>query len=317
MNYVNLKENIRYLIQNKVPVILYGPPGIGKNYLLEQIAKEEGMEYIVVEGASLVPEDVNGLPIADGNRTKYTPSWILDLIEKAKSKKVLLVIDEVFSSKSDVLAALHGLFHPFERRIGSTKLPDNVHVAGTSNIDGNVQSEDPALINRVAFIGMDGTYIPDNLGLITDFLKANPNLVLVEPKDEYEQFPSLRTYTLLHKVIYGPRELTLKDVEFYAKAFLGAKIANQFVEFYRKVQDKIPKKQMVYKDPVNYFYIMVASGASPREVLFEIRDKNKDGFVKVVKAISNDKRFKEYSNNKEILGAVIEVSKELQNSLKE
>jgi len=303
-----MKKMVKTFIKNKVPVILYGPPGVGKNYLLSEIAAEEGMEYVVVEAASLTPEDVNGLPVAEGRNTLYTTSWILDLCKK--DRPVLLVFDEVFSAKPDVLASLHGIFHPEERRVGSAKLPNNVYVAGTTNISGDhVLGSDPALINRVAFIPLRQLYIPENLEIITQFLKANPSLVLKETNEDFKQFPSLRTWYLLFKIIVLEKP-PAEEIKFYAEALVGEEAAKLFMDFYKKVYGKLSTKDYLTKNVVAYFLIE-STKKDPVEVIKEIYNKNVDGFAVLVSFLSKDEKYKYLLNEKDISTCIKEVSKRI------
>jgi len=43
MNPLSAKRSIAHLCERKVPVFLWGPPGIGKSSIVAQIAKEQGI----------------------------------------------------------------------------------------------------------------------------------------------------------------------------------------------------------------------------------------------------------------------------------
>ena len=49
MNPQSAKRAIAHLSNRKVPVFLWGPPGIGKSSVVAQIAKEKGIDLIITD----------------------------------------------------------------------------------------------------------------------------------------------------------------------------------------------------------------------------------------------------------------------------
>jgi replication-associated recombination protein RarA len=48
------------------PVFIWGPPGVGKNSLVEQFATSMGLECVALFGSQLAPEDLIGIPKIEG-----------------------------------------------------------------------------------------------------------------------------------------------------------------------------------------------------------------------------------------------------------
>lgn len=53
------------------PVLLEGPTGIGKSEIVQQVARQLGLKTIVLDLSLLEPPDLVGLPIVEGDRTRY------------------------------------------------------------------------------------------------------------------------------------------------------------------------------------------------------------------------------------------------------
>ena len=89
------------------PVLLMGPPGIGKTQIMEQIAAETGVGLVAYTITHHTRQSAMGLPFIEkrtyGGRefsvTEYTMSEILgsvyELMEKTGKKEGILFLDEI------------------------------------------------------------------------------------------------------------------------------------------------------------------------------------------------------------------------------
>jgi len=48
------------------PVMLWGPPGVGKSQLVAQVAGKHGVPVIDIRLAQMEPTDLRGIPFRDG-----------------------------------------------------------------------------------------------------------------------------------------------------------------------------------------------------------------------------------------------------------
>jgi len=64
------KRSIEHLSQRKLPVFLWGPPGIGKSSIVAQIAKEQEIGFIDLRLSLLDPTDLRGIPFFNANDNK-------------------------------------------------------------------------------------------------------------------------------------------------------------------------------------------------------------------------------------------------------
>ena len=62
MNPQKIKRSVEHLCERKVPIFLWGPPGIGKSSIIAQIAKEKGIACIDLRLSLLDPTDLRGIP---------------------------------------------------------------------------------------------------------------------------------------------------------------------------------------------------------------------------------------------------------------
>ena len=65
MNPQKIKCSIEHLSERKVPIFLWGPPGIGKSSIIAQIAKEKEIACIDLRLSLLDPTDLRGIPFME------------------------------------------------------------------------------------------------------------------------------------------------------------------------------------------------------------------------------------------------------------
>ena len=131
------KELIRRLIKANIkhPVLLLGPPGVGKTSILRQLAEEEfgsGKDYpegsyLNVELATREVPDVQGFPLVKPNGEV---EWV-SLIDFPEGGRGILNFDEINLAELDVLKASYRWIH--ERRVGRKKLGDGWFIFATGN----------------------------------------------------------------------------------------------------------------------------------------------------------------------------------------
>jgi ATPase family associated with various cellular activities (AAA) len=174
--YKNVKTNIT--LQN--PVMLWGPPGIGKSSLIHQIAKELELKVIDLRLAQLEPTDLRGVPMPNretGRADWYLPAfWPTAATEnttrKVKSKDGtsmvevkegccvdgpgIVFLDEI--EKAPISVKNASLQLVLDRMVGSYKLPDDwtIVCAGNREEDGCFsQPLGAALSNRMCHLDIE------------------------------------------------------------------------------------------------------------------------------------------------------------------
>jgi hypothetical protein len=122
----------------KRPVFLWGPPGIGKSEVVQEITDELGGYMIDLRMAQMEPTDIRGIPYFNKENNKMDWAEPVDLPSEELASQypvVVLFLDEMNSAPPAVQAAGYQLI--LNRRVGKYKLPDNVVIVAAGNRDSD------------------------------------------------------------------------------------------------------------------------------------------------------------------------------------
>lgn len=154
MDHRKLQKFLPFAHRNKVPVMLWGPTGIGKTTAVYEYGEKIGAKVIVLHLASQEPGDLIGLPFRDpeNNTTVHLrPEW---LPKEDDPGKYIFFLDEFNRAPKFVLACMF----PFilEGRLHTHFVPKDswIIVAGNPNDDDYDVTEmhDRALISRLCHV---------------------------------------------------------------------------------------------------------------------------------------------------------------------
>lgn len=167
-------------VQAKVPVVLWGDPGIGKSAQVEKLPSilDSVSEVIATSVANRENVDFNGVINVreDGFSTYSAFTWVEKLTADARNGKApLWFIDEVTTGDASVQKAL---LRPIqERMVGDTKISTDVAIVLAGN-DPSVAADgsylEPPLANRCAHfeLKLDATGWLN--GLLHGFAESTP-----------------------------------------------------------------------------------------------------------------------------------------------
>lgn len=171
-----LKKTMLAVLKTGRVAYLRGEGGIGKSKFLECFASEFGFSYYhlasnqLAEKADLTAVQYEPHPTKPRKNPVYYPHKTIqnaiDFAEDNPTEKVLLFLDEINRTSSDVTSALLTL--STEREIGSERIPKNIYLVAAGNDHGNVTQLDTASISRFWVCDVE----PD----LKTFIKVNPNL---------------------------------------------------------------------------------------------------------------------------------------------
>ena len=116
------------------PLFLWGPPGIGKSELVENITKELGGLMIDLRLGQMEPTDIRGIPFYNKEVGKMDWAPPIELPDEETAKEypiVVLFLDELNSAAPSVQSAAYQLI--LNRRIGKYRLPKNVVMVAAGN----------------------------------------------------------------------------------------------------------------------------------------------------------------------------------------
>lgn len=175
--------------ETRTPVCVVGEAGIGKSQITKQIAKDLNMKYHVYFAAHNEREDIIGVPFPDKSGKYYSflvEKSIQELIDD--DRPTLLVFDEWNRGDKAVMNAIFTVME--DRRLGSQKLPDNVHIVACMNpsedsYNVNEAEKDPAFRRRLTFLAVQANEVvwiehANKAGFhpaVIDFVRAKPAML--------------------------------------------------------------------------------------------------------------------------------------------
>ena len=209
-----VKQSIVNCFDIQQPVFLWGPPGIGKSELAEEITEEKGGLLIDLRLSQMEPTDLRGIPFFNKELNKMDWAPPIDLPDEELASQypiVVLFLDELNSAPPSVLAAAYQLI--LNRRVGKYKLPDNVITiaAGNRETDKGVTFRMPMpLANRFVHFEMrvdfdswfdwavNNNIHSDVVGYISF---AKNDLYDFDPKSSSRSFATPRSWTFVSNLI--------------------------------------------------------------------------------------------------------------------
>ena len=135
---VQTRKAVLKAFKTKRPVFLWGPPGIGKSEVVEEITQELGGYMVDLRMAQMEPTDIRGIPYFNKDNGKMDWAPPIDLPDEELASKyplVVLFLDEMNSASPAVQAAGYQLI--LNRRVGKYVLPDNVVIVAAGNRDSD------------------------------------------------------------------------------------------------------------------------------------------------------------------------------------
>ena len=192
------------------PVMLWGPPGVGKSQIVQQIAVSHGVEVIDVRLSQMEPSDLRGIPMRVDDYVEWAiPSMLPNA--KRHGETGILFLDEVTSAPPSVSAAAYQLI--LDRSLGEYKVPEGwaIFAAGNRQGDRGVTYTMPSpLANRFSHFDVDinlddwvnwayGKGIDDRL---IAFLRFRPEkLFEFDPAHNPVAFPTPRSWEFANNAL--------------------------------------------------------------------------------------------------------------------
>ena len=242
------KTSIAFAIKKKRPIFLWGPPGIGKSDIVNQIGKDSKRQVIDVRLALWEPTDIKGIPYFDSNAGTMTWAPPAELPTDPKSTAILF-LDELNSAPPAVQAAAYQLI--LNRRVGTYKLPDGVDIVAAGNRDGDkgVTYRMPApLANRFVHLEMkvdfedwqdwatlNGIH-PEVVGYVG---YAKQDLYDYDPKSPSKSFATPRSWSFVSDLV-ADEEIDTETLTNLVSGAIGDGLAVKFMA-HRKIASKLPK----------------------------------------------------------------------------
>jgi hypothetical protein len=261
----------------RIPVLLWGDPGIGKSASVEALAELDGLHCEVVLGSIREPSDFAGLPVVTTHGVVMeAPAWAKRAA--AAEGGAVVFLDELSTAAPSTQSAM--LRVVYDRVVGDLALPDHVTIVAAANDPDSAANGwelAPPMANRLLHldVGPDskvfiqgmtlgwGSVIPDASGAeqsapsdaavakaraeVAAFIQSHPQLLHTMPANESEAgraWPSPRTWEFAATILpYLPDEAVLTAVA----GLVGEGAALTFLTW-RKNAD-LPDPTKVLDDP--------------------------------------------------------------------
>lgn len=192
------------------PVMLWGPPGVGKSQIISAVAQRHDVPLIDIRLSQMEPSDLRGIPFKQGERVEWAiPSMLPDA--NRQGPEGVLFLDEITSAPPSVSAAAYQLI--LDRRLGAYEVPPGwaIFAAGNRQGDRGVTYTMPApLANRFSHFEVelnvdDWSHWAYSQGIderIIAFIRFRPELLFdFDPAHNPVAFPSPRSWEFAHRAL--------------------------------------------------------------------------------------------------------------------
>jgi hypothetical protein len=195
------------------PVMLWGPPGVGKSQIVAQVAARHGVPVVDIRLSQMEPSDLRGIPFRVDDRVEWAvPSMLPDAHRHWPAG--ILFLDEITSAPPSVSAAAYQLI--LDRRLGDYRVPPGwaIFAAGNRQGDRGVTYAMPApLANRFSHFEVDvnlddwaaWSYANGIDERLVAFLRFKPELLFdFDPAKNAGgemAFPSPRSWEFAHRAL--------------------------------------------------------------------------------------------------------------------
>ena len=116
------------------PVMLWGPPGVGKSQMVAQVAGKHGTPVIDIRLSQMEPSDLRGIPFRVGDLVEWAEPAILPHVSRHGDSGILF-LDEITSAPPTVTAAAYQLI--LDRRLGEYRAPEGWVIFAAGNRYGD------------------------------------------------------------------------------------------------------------------------------------------------------------------------------------
>jgi hypothetical protein len=204
------------------PVMLWGPPGVGKSQIIAGIAERHGAPLIDLRLSQMEPTDLRGIPFRKGDNVEWSVPAMLPDAERHGPAGILF-LDEINAAPPTVSAAAYQLI--LDRRLGEYAIPEGwaIFAAGNRQGDRGVTYAMPApLANRFTHYDMEAN-LDDWIGWalnhgidarILGFLRFRPDMLFnYDAAHNPVAFPTPRSWEYAHRALskFGDRPDLLSD----------------------------------------------------------------------------------------------------------
>ena len=285
--YLTKDELGNYLIPaiRQRPVLLMGPPGIGKTQIMEQIAAEEGVGLVAYTITHHTRQSAIGLPFIEKRTyggeefsvTEYTMSEILasvyQLMERTGLKEGILFLDEI-NCVSETLAPMMLQFLQC-KTFGNQRLPEGWLIVAAGNppeYNKSVRDFDVVTLDRVKRMDVTEDFAvwkeyarrKGVHGAVISYLDIKKdNFYRIETTVDGLQFATARGWEDLSELIIAYEKLGLR---------VDREVVGQYIQLPRIAKDFANYLELYYKYQRTYHVDDIVKGTWQSITMLELRE---------------------------------------------
>lgn len=231
---------------------LWGPPGVGKSTIINDVAKEAGFTRILDwRAVQMDPTDVKGFPAIKDGKTVWCPPEELP----GDDEKCVVFLDELAQAAPLVQNSFMSLV--LDRRLGEYRLPDECRVVAASNRledRAGTHKMGSALSSRFLHLDMEVSNedwlawaIQSEIASeVRAFMQFRPALLhSFDPKLNPRSFPCPRSWHFVSNVVGVTRSELLQPV---VAGLVGEAAAVEFIAFLQDYRS-LPDLELVITNP--------------------------------------------------------------------
>ena len=247
MKASDITQVVNRLFKQKLPVFIWGAPGIGKSSIVKQIAQKEGLEFLDLRLSLLDPTDLKGIPFLDVENHEGVWAKPSFLPKEGDPGRGILFLDEINTAPPAVQASAYQLI--LDRRIGEYELPDGWSIIAAGNREndrGVIYKMPPPLANRFVHFEMEvdfedwkswaySTRIDPSIIAFLAFDKEM--LFTFDPQSNEKSFATPRSWEYVDTIIKSgiENELILDSIS----GAVGREAAIAYISF-KRIMSKLP-----------------------------------------------------------------------------
>ena len=284
--YLTRDELGGYLIPTvrQRPILLMGPPGIGKTQIMEQIASEENVGLVAYTITHHTRQSAIGLPFIDKRTyggeeytvTEYTMSEIIgsvySLMERTGIREGILFLDEI-NCVSETLAPMMLQFLQC-KTFGNQKLPEGWLIVAAGNppeYNKSVRDFDVVTLDRVKRMNVEEDFEvwkeyarrKGLHGAVVSYLDIKKeNFYRIETAADGLEFATARGWEDLSEILYAYEKLGITA---------DSSVIEQYIQFPRIARDFANYLSLYYKYQQSYHVDDILSGTWPRVTVSEFK----------------------------------------------
>jgi len=248
-----LYNHIDTLLLTDTPLFIHGSPGIGKSYIVAEVAKKHSLELVDVRLSQMDPVDLRGVPSIKDSQTVWMPPVFFP---KNKDSNGILFLDELNSAPPSVQAAIYQLI--LNRQMGEYELPKGWRIicAGNRISDRGVVFRMPSpLANRMVHLHVQARFEDFKLfaikqalhSFVIGFLSFRPDLLSTDSIAEDDANPAFatpRSYHMLSNILKTEKKISHLTSIIYGT--IGYSAGLEFTS-YVKVYEDLPDILAIYQ----------------------------------------------------------------------